>query len=168
MIGEFQFVTSATFIGAGATLLMDLWGAFRKRFFSIRPLELRLLGRWLGYMPCGRFVHDDIARAEPVKGEAVVGWVAHYGIGCAFAVLLLAIYGLDWTSRPTPLPALVVGLGTVVAPFFLLTAALLWGRDRWFENSKPKADSSSQRTHARGLRSWFVYASALVWASLSD
>jgi hypothetical protein len=117
MTREFEFITSAAFIGAGATLLIELWGTLRRRFFSIRPLDLRLLGRWIGYLPRGRFVHDDIARAEPIKGEAVGGWFAHYGIGCAFAPLLLAIYGLDWTNRPKPLPALVVGLGAVPLRF---------------------------------------------------
>jgi len=53
-------------------------------------------------MPRGRFIQGDITRAEPVKREAVIEWVAHYGIGCTFAALLLAIYGprLDKSSNP--------------------------------------------------------------------
>lgn len=38
----------------------------------------------------------------------------------AFAFLLLAIWGLDWARSPTILPAMVIGLGTVVAPWFIL------------------------------------------------
>src|SRR6516164_6598192 len=37
-----------------------------------------------------------------------------------------------------------------------LYAAWVWGRDCWFENSRPRAGPSSQRTHARCLRSWVV------------
>ena len=166
MTREFEFVTSAAFIGAGATLPMDLWGAFRRRFFSIRPLDLKLLGRWFGYMPRGRFIHDDITRAEPVKGEAVIGWVAHYGIGCAFAALLLAICGLDWTSRPTPLPALLVGLGTVAAPFFFMQPGFGAGIAGSRTQDPGLVRVRSVLTHV--VYGVGLYASALVWAALSN
>lgn len=38
----------------------------------------------------------------------------------AFAALLLAIWGLDWARQPTIGPALIVGIGSVAAPFFLM------------------------------------------------
>jgi hypothetical protein len=164
MTREFEFVASAAFIGAGATLLTDLWGAFRRRFFSIRPLDLRLLGRWFGYMPRGRFIHDDIVNAEPVKGGAVIGWVAHYGIGYAFAALLLAIYGLAWTSRPTPLPALVVGLGTVVAPFFLMQPCFGAGIAGSRTSNPMLIRVRSVLTHV--VYGVGLYASALVWTAV--
>jgi hypothetical protein len=62
MTNALHFVACATVIGAGATLIMDLWGAIRNRFFGIRPLDMRLLGRWLGHMLRGRFLHDDITQ----------------------------------------------------------------------------------------------------------
>jgi hypothetical protein len=55
-----------------------------------------------------------------------MGWSAHYGIGVIFAALLLAIWGLDWARQPTLIPALIIGVATVVAPFFLYLSALLW------------------------------------------
>ena len=165
MTREFEFIRSAAFIGARATLLIDLWGALRRRFFSIRPLDLRLLGHWIGYIPRGRFVHDDIARAEPVKGEAVIGWFAHYGIGCAFAALLLAIYGLDWTNRPTLLPALVVGLGTLAAPFFLMQPCFGAGIAGSRTPNPRLIRVRSVLTHI--VYGVGLYASALVWAVLS-
>jgi hypothetical protein len=109
----------AVYIGAGATVVMDLWAIARKRLLGTPAPDYGLVGRWLGHMPQGRFRHASIAAAAPVRGEQVVGWTAHYLTGIAFAAVLLAIWG-DWVHNPTLGPALVVGIGTVVAPFFLM------------------------------------------------
>jgi hypothetical protein len=50
----------------------------------------------------------------------LAGWCAHYAIGIIYAALLLAIWGLDWARHPTPLPALIVSLVALVAPFFIM------------------------------------------------
>ena len=71
-------------------------------------------------MRSGRFRHESIAAAVAVRGELLVGWVAHYLIGIAYAGILLAICGLDWMRAPRLMPALLVGLATMVAPFFLM------------------------------------------------
>ena len=108
-------------IGIGATALMDLWGFARKPLLGIAPPGYALVGRWLAHMIHGRFRHDDsIAASAPVRGEHIIGWTAHYLIGIAFAALLIGIWGLDWVQRPTMGPALVVGIGTVAAPFLLM------------------------------------------------
>lgn len=110
----------AVLIGVGATMIMDAWGVARHRLFDIVPANYGMVGRWIGYMPRGRFRHDSIAAAKPIPGERVIGWVAHYLIGVAFAALLIAIWGPAWIQRPTLGPALTVGIGTVAAPFFLM------------------------------------------------
>jgi hypothetical protein len=83
-----------------------------------------LLGRWIGHFPRGRFLHERIASAEPVVGEGLLGWFAHYAIGVTFALLLLAIWGVEWVRSPTILPALLVGIGTIVAPWFVMQPAM--------------------------------------------
>jgi hypothetical protein len=55
-----------------------------------------------------------------VPGERLIGWTAHYLIGIAFAFVLLASWGMDWVHHPTIGPALIVGLGSVAAPFLLM------------------------------------------------
>jgi len=122
-----EIVVRAALIGIGATVVLDLWNAFLKRLFGVPSLKLGMLGRWFGHFPRGRFVHDNIAEASPVRGELIIGWSAHYAIGITFAALLLAIWGLDWARHPTPLPALVVGLVTLVAPFFLMQPGMGMG-----------------------------------------
>ena len=110
-------------IGAGATLTMDLWAAALRRL-GVPSLNFAFLGRWIGHLPSGRIFHDAIARAEPVRGELLLGWCAHYSIGIAFAALLLATHGLQWARAPTLVPAVLFGLVTVLAPLFILQPAL--------------------------------------------
>jgi hypothetical protein len=117
---EMELVGFAVLLGTGATAVMDLWGIVRRRWFGIPAPNYAMVGRWLLHMPRGRFVHASIGAAAPVPGERAAGWAAHYLIGIAFAALLLAIWGVDWIQRPTLGPALVVGVGTVAAPFLLM------------------------------------------------
>lgn len=114
-------------IGTGATLVMDLWTLFRRRAFGIPSLDYALVGRWLGHMVQGRFRHVSIVAAPPVPGERALGWIAHYAIGIAFAALPVMFAGTEWIAAPTPLPALVAGLASVVAPFFVMQPAFGFG-----------------------------------------
>lgn len=118
-----EFLTRTLALGIGATLTMDLW-AFLLRRLGIPSLNFAFLGRWLGHLTEGKLVHDSIAQAAPVKGELLLGWAAHYGIGITFAGLLLAVNGLAWARSPSLWPALTLGLVTVVAPLFVLQPAL--------------------------------------------
>lgn len=118
-----EFVLRTLLIGAGATVMMDLWAAVLRQF-GIPSLNFALLGRWVGHLPQGRWVHESIARAEPVKGELVLGWLAHYSIGISFAGLLLSTFGLSWARSPSLPPALFIGVVTVLAPLLILQPAL--------------------------------------------
>ena len=118
-----EFVARSIVIGAGATLTMDLWAALLRRF-GVPSLNFALLGRWIGHIAKGRFVHASIARSTPVRGELPIGWAAHYSIGVTFAALLLAAFGLGWARSPTLPPAMIVGVVTVLAPLLVLQPAL--------------------------------------------
>jgi hypothetical protein len=107
-------------MGVAGSALMDVWSAVLRRRFGIPTLDYRLLGRWIGHFPKGRFVHERIAASEPIAGELALGWLAHYAIGVTFALVLLAIWGRAWLDAPTIWPALAVGLGTIVAPWFVM------------------------------------------------
>ena len=113
----------AVLIGAGATMLMDLWALLLRRF-GIPSLNFAFLGRWIGHLPEGRWMHESIAKAAPVRGELLIGWIAHYSIGMSFAALLLSTFGLKWARAPSLLPALLIGVVTVIAPLFILQPAL--------------------------------------------
>jgi hypothetical protein len=107
-------------IGVGATVVLDLWSVVAHRLFGFLPVNWAMVGRWVGHFPQGRFMHPNIAKASQVKGELFIGWSFHYAIGIAYAALIMAILGLDWACSPTLAPALIIGISTVVAPFFIL------------------------------------------------
>ncbi len=111
---------SAIFIGFGATLTFDIWALFLKHAFKITPSNICLVGRWLRYMPEGTFTHSNIASSPQKSAECTVGWIAHYMIGTTFAIAFIALVGNNWLQHPTLIPAIVFGVATVLAPFFIM------------------------------------------------
>ena len=87
-----ETILSVVLIGAGATVVMDLWVLARKRLLGVPAASYGLVGRW----------------------------IAHYVIGIAFAAALLAIWGCEWARHPALGPALAVGIGSVAAPFLVM------------------------------------------------
>lgn len=120
MSEPFQLILCAVLIGIGATAFMDLWAALQRRLMGVPSLSYCMVGRWIAHIPNGRFIHQKITDARRVRNECVLGWTAHYVIGVAFAGLLLAIWGMEWMLAPSFTPAIIVGLGTVLAPFLIL------------------------------------------------
>lgn len=165
MLDSLDLVVRGLVMGVVGSALMDVWSAALRRF-GIPTLDYRLLGRWIGHFPNGQLVHERIASSRPVRGELALGWVAHYAIGVTFAFLLLAIWGRPWLQSPTIVPAIVVGLGTIVAPWFILQPAMGAG----FAGSKSPNPTA---TRARSLGTHLVYGlglyvSALVMSVLAD
>jgi hypothetical protein len=124
---EASDMLGAVAMGIGATLVMDLWNLFLKRTFSIPSLNYCLLGRWLRHMPGGTLRHASISAAPRKPLECTVGWIAHYTIGIAFALVFVVLATGAWLARPTVLPALLYGVATVVFPFFILQPSLGFG-----------------------------------------
>lgn len=123
MTTTMEFALRSILIGLGATLVMDLWAALLRRL-GVPSLDFALLGRWIGHLPRGRFLHGSITRTPAVRGERLIGWSAHYSIGMAFSALLLATFGLEWARAPTLAPPLLIGVVTVLAPLLVLQPAL--------------------------------------------
>lgn len=115
-----ELLVRGVLIGVGGAALMDAWALLARRAFNVQGLDYAMLGRWIGHFPRGRFFHDRIASSEPIPWERPLGWLAHYSIGIVFALLLLTIWGIDWARSPTILPAIVIGIGTVIAPWFVM------------------------------------------------
>ncbi|HVY00674.1 MAG TPA: DUF2938 domain-containing protein [Pseudorhodoplanes sp.] len=112
-------IFDAVLIGAGATAFLDLVSVARARLTRAPMPDYALVGRWLAYLTRGRFFHDPISKSAPIEGESPIGWIAHYLTGIAFAAILLAVWP-QWARQPTLVPALIVGIGSVAAPFLLM------------------------------------------------
>lgn len=120
-------ITSAFFMGLGATLTFDLWAMLLKYAFKITPSNICLVGRWLRTMPEGTIKHSNIAFAPQKSGECTVGWIAHYTIGVMFALAFIVFVGNNWLQHPTPAPAIIYGVVTVLAPYFIMQPAFGFG-----------------------------------------
>jgi hypothetical protein len=118
-----DYLLRVVLIGMGATAVMDAWLWLLKRI-GVPALNFALIGRWVGHWRNGKWRHDAIAKAAPVKGELALGWAVHYGTGIAFAGLLASIFGTAWLSNPRLLPALAVGMVTVTAPLLIMQPAM--------------------------------------------
>ncbi len=161
-----EFLLRAALIGIGATLLIDLWALALNRLFGVRSLDYALVGRWIGHMADGRFRHVSIAQAAPVPGESVIGWSAHYAIGVIFAGILLVAAGADWARQPTLLPALAVGIASVVAPFFIMQPGLGLGIAASKAPNPAIARGRSLMTHT--VFGIGLYVSAMIAARLIE
>lgn len=150
--------TRGVLMGVAGAALMDVWSAVLRRRFGIPTLDYRFVGRWVGHMPRGRFVHARIAASAPVRGERALGWLAHYAIGVMFAFLLLVIVGPAWLHAPTVWPAMATGLGTILAPWFVMQPAMGMG-------VAASRSSSPMATRLRNVGTHFIYGLGLFVAA---
>ena len=116
-------IVRVVLIGCGATLVMDIWLMFLKRI-GVQTLSFSFIGRWVGHLFRGRFVHASIGKASPIANETSLGWITHYAVGIAFAFLLTSITGVAWANAPSLGIALLVGICTVVFPLLVMQPAM--------------------------------------------
>ena len=120
-------IAGAVLVGIGAIVIMDVWKLLLQYSLNISSLNFCLVGRWLSHMPRGTFIHASISTAEKRPAECAIGWTAHYLIGVAFSVMLVLLTSGRWLDHPTFIPALLVGIGTVPIPYFIMQPALGFG-----------------------------------------
>ncbi|WEK32587.1 MAG: DUF2938 domain-containing protein [Candidatus Pseudomonas phytovorans] len=144
-------------IGIGATVVMDLWGLLLRRLGVAAP-NFAMVGRWAGHLLQGRVRHQAIARAEPMRHELALGWGIHYAIGVLFAMLLVTVVGEGWLLAPTLLPAVVVGVSTVVAPLCFMQPAMGAG---FFASRTP----TPARNCLKSLATHFVFGVGLFMSA---
>lgn len=118
-----EMAVRVVLIGAGATVVMDLWLMVLQRL-KVPTLNFGFIGRWIGNGLGFRWARDGIAKAPPVRGELLLGWTAHYAIGLLFAALLVSVSGMEWMQAPTLLPAVSVGITTVLIPLLIMQPAM--------------------------------------------
>lgn len=151
---------STILIGLGATLITDLWALFLKHAFKIAAPNYCLVGRWLRYMPEGIFGHSNIVTTPQKSAECAVGWIAHYMIGITFTIIFVAFVGNNWLQHPTLIPAIVFGVVTVSAPFFIMQPAFGLGLAASKTSNPTQARLRSLMNHtAFGIS---LYLSALL------
>lgn len=111
-------------IGVIATIGMDVWAAVVKYVLRLPTADWAMVGRWFGHMPQGRFVHRPISESAPIPNELVIGWIGHYTTGVMYGLAYLYIVQIFLSSEPSLNSALVFGLITLVAPWFVMQPAM--------------------------------------------
>jgi hypothetical protein len=157
-------IAGAVFVGIGAALIMDLWNLFLRRAFNISSLSFCIVGRWLSYMLVGTFTHINIAAAPTRPAECAIGWAAHFMTGVTFALMLVILTSGRWLEDPSLLPALLVGVGTVVIPYCLVQPALGLGVASARTPHPTQARLKSFMTHT--VFGVGLYLAALPWSYL--
>ncbi len=147
-------------VGIGATAVMDVWLLMLSRL-GVPTSSFALVGRWVGHFRQGRFVHAAISKAEPLRFELGLGWLTHYLVGIGYAALLVAIQGVVWLDQPTYGPALLAGVVTVAAPWFVMQPAMGAG----FAASKT---STPLKNCLRSLANHAVFGSGLYLAAVAS
>jgi hypothetical protein len=166
MVVHAAYIIEAVLIGLGATLLIDLWALFLRRAFSIPSLSYCLLGRWVLYIPGGTIMHEKITATPQKPHECTVGWITHYLIGTAFALLFVLLASSSWLARPTLLPALAFGIATTLVPFFTMQPSFGLGIAASKTPNPNKARLKSLTTHTVfgvGLYVWAYLLSRLLF-----
>ncbi|WP_159948522.1 DUF2938 domain-containing protein [Rhizobium sp. 18065] len=120
----FELIWRGVIIGAGATVLMDVWAIVLWRAFGQPKANWAPVGRWFWHLKNGKVFHDSIANAEPYAHELALGWISHYAVGILYGILLAVLVGPAWFANPTFLPAWILGIVTVGAGWFLLQPGL--------------------------------------------
>ncbi|OOS55962.1 hypothetical protein BTG58_05465 [Acinetobacter baumannii] len=110
-------------LGVGATIIMDIWLLLLKRL-HLPSLNFTLLGRWVGWIFRGKFIHASIAQSPAIQREYVLGWLAHYSVGILFTFSFVLIVGDVWLRHPQFSSAFIFGVITVLIPFFVMQPAM--------------------------------------------
>ncbi|MDW3207552.1 MAG: DUF2938 domain-containing protein [Alphaproteobacteria bacterium] len=166
MTGALEIATGTALVGLGATAFMDLWAVAQRVAFGIPSLNFALVGRWVCHMAEGRFTHPSIAKTCPARGERLVGWISHYLTGVLFAALLVGTAGAGWLSAPTLLPAVAIGVGTVLLPFLVMQPA--FGLGIAASKTPRPAESRVRSLIAHASFGLGLYLSGLAWAMIPN
>ncbi|WP_122072915.1 DUF2938 family protein [Pseudophaeobacter sp. EL27] len=122
---DWFIIQLAALAGVIATVVIDLLGWIRRRWFGISGPDWGLVGRWLWRLPQGDLVLEPQDRVRPAMlWEQSLGWVFHYGVGIVLAQGLTGIVGSSWLTSPEPVVPILFGLSTVVLPLCLMQPAM--------------------------------------------
>lgn len=111
-------------MGLTATVAIDVWATFANRVLGWPRTNWRMVGRWIGHMPGGRFTHVSINSSPSIRHELAIGWAFHYVVGCIYAALYLMYVDAAQMGRPTLGSAVSFGLVTVLSPWLLMQPGL--------------------------------------------
>ena len=119
-----ELIIQALVAGIFATAIIDIWAAMSNRVFRLPVTNWAMVGRWLGHIPAGRFVHSPVSSSPPINNELLIGWIFHYFTGLVYALVYLYLLQILLAVTPTLISGLLFGMVTIVSPWFIMQPAL--------------------------------------------
>ncbi len=119
-----EVVVKVLALGVFATAIIDIWATFSNRALKFPRTNWAMVGRWLGHIPSGKFIHNPVSSSPEIKYENSIGWVFHYSIGVTYAAIYVALVVWVLGANATLLAAWVFGLLTILSPWLILQPAL--------------------------------------------
>ena len=109
--------------GIGGCLAMDIWQRIVYAATGNPPSNWAMVGRWFYYTATEfRLFQRDIEDKPAISYELKLGWVAHYLVGGAYALVYLVISMNGWLDYTITDGLIFGGLSVVVPWFFFLPA----------------------------------------------
>jgi uncharacterized membrane protein YeaQ/YmgE (transglycosylase-associated protein family) len=113
--------------GVVGTLAMDVLNHLVSRSGAISRIDIELIGRMAAGWVRGRFSYRNPGEMEPVSHEKLLGYLTHYAIGVALA--LIYVFGWEFlvAGPPSPAWALAYGVATTIASLFFVYPSMGFG-----------------------------------------
>jgi hypothetical protein len=122
-----DLIIAAVMIGVVGTATMDLGNLLFARLGVISRVDLRMLGRMARGWARGRVRYGDPSEMGRTRNEAVYGFVTHYSIGVGLSILYLLGWELLVGGPASPTIAVLYGIATTVASWFLVYPSMGFG-----------------------------------------
>ena len=120
-------VSTGILAGVLGTLTMDSLNHLFARAGLISKIDVPTIGRMAVGWAHGRFRYRDPGEMKQVANETLYGYLTHYAIGVALAVVYVLGWDLLIGGPTSPVWALAYGVATTVASYFFVFPSLGMG-----------------------------------------
>ena len=135
-----SMIIAGVLIGLIATALSDLWAVFLEKAFKVPNYGFDVAAGSATWRAGSS--HKPIFASQPIPGEKIIGWIAHYALGAAFGFLpILLGGGAGWIANPTWLAAIGAGCSRSQCP-----------SSSWFPRSAWACSVRARRIRRRAAR----------------
>jgi hypothetical protein len=115
-----DLVLTGLVAGVVGTLAMDLLNSIVARTGVFLKIDVAMIGRMAVGWTRGQFCYRHPDEMKPVPNERIYGYLTHFAIGVGLAVAFVLGWGL-WVGGPaSPVWAVLYGVATTAASFFLV------------------------------------------------
>lgn len=116
-MNEFLIIAVA---GVLACVVLDAFGRALLIVLKVPEPAYGILGRWVFFMiKRGHVFNPTISASAPISHELKIGWIFHYLISIAWAVLFYFLFFVIQIAEVSYVNGLIFGAATTIAPLFI-------------------------------------------------